>query len=162
MSPWLKFAWWSAMKRQEQARWPQTSLERVQRFRKKTTHFVWLPGLDGLSHIQSNTPLIGSFTLINEIVQIIATHWYITDIAFIFASTIPYLVQPNEAVFDVKYTFWRTQEGPALLRLSRSCPSVRTSLSIWLNFFLNGQYTSDPQYIYRFWTPYKMTIRGAG
>ena len=25
----------------------------------------------------------------------------------------------------------------------------------------NAQYTLDPQYFYRFWTPYKMTIRGA-
>ena len=25
----------------------------------------------------------------------------------------------------------------------------------------HAQYTSDPQYFYRFWTPYKMTIRRA-
>ena len=25
----------------------------------------------------------------------------------------------------------------------------------------HAQYTLDPQYIYTFWTPYKMTIRGA-
>ena len=25
----------------------------------------------------------------------------------------------------------------------------------------HGQYTLDPQYFYRFWTPYKMTNRGA-
>ena len=25
----------------------------------------------------------------------------------------------------------------------------------------HAQYTPDPQYFYRFWTPYKMTIRGA-
>ena len=25
----------------------------------------------------------------------------------------------------------------------------------------HAQYTLDPQYFYRFWTPYKMTIRGA-
>ena len=25
----------------------------------------------------------------------------------------------------------------------------------------HGQYTLDPQYFYRFWTPYKMTSRGA-
>ena len=25
----------------------------------------------------------------------------------------------------------------------------------------HAQYTSDPQYFYRFWTPYKMTNRGA-
>ena len=25
----------------------------------------------------------------------------------------------------------------------------------------HGQYTSDPQYVYRLWTPYKMTSRGA-
>ena len=40
-------------------------------------------------------------------------------------------------------------------------PYVRTSVSIWFNFVLHGQYTSDPQYFYRFRTPYKMTIRGA-
>ena len=25
----------------------------------------------------------------------------------------------------------------------------------------HAQYTTDPQYFYRFWTPYKKTIRGA-
>ena len=29
------------------------------------------------------------------------------------------------------------------------------------NKLTHAQYTLDPQYCYRFWTPYKMTIRGA-
>ena len=47
-------------------------------------------------------------------------------------------------------------------------PSIRPSVSIWFSFTLHGknklphaQYTLDPQYFYRFLTPYKMTIRGA-
>ena len=39
--------------------------------------------------------------------------------------------------------------------------SVRTSVSNSFSLLLLGQYTSDPQYFYRFRTPYKMTIRGA-
>ena len=29
------------------------------------------------------------------------------------------------------------------------------------NKLLHAQYTPDPQYFYIFWTPYKLTIRGA-
>ena len=45
-------------------------------------------------------------------------------------------------------------------QISSVRPSVRPSVSIWFNFVLHDQYTLDPQYFYRFRTPYKM-IRGA-
>ena len=40
-------------------------------------------------------------------------------------------------------------------------PYVRPSVSNSFSLLLLDQYTSDPQYFYRFRTPYKMTIRGA-
>ena len=46
--------------------------------------------------------------------------------------------------------------------------SSSSSSSSWIlsvtrgeNKLPNPQYTPDPQYFYIFWTPYKMTIRGA-
>ena len=67
------------------------------------------------------------------------------------------------------HTFCRTLEGPAYTRLFNFRPYVRpyvrtyvrTSVSNLFSLLLLGQYTSDPQYFYRFRTPYKMTIRGA-
>ena len=40
-------------------------------------------------------------------------------------------------------------------------PSVNPLVSNLFSCVLLGQYTSDPQYFYRFRTPYKMTIRVA-
>ena len=41
-------------------------------------------------------------------------------------------------------------------------PYFRTSVStLDFSFIPHAQFTSDPQYFYRFRTPYKMTIRGA-
>ena len=69
--------------------------------------------------------------------------------------------------------FCRTQKGPAYTRLFNFCPyvrpyvrpyirtSVRPYVSNSFSLLLLDQYTSDPQYFYRFRTPYKMTIRGA-
>ena len=64
----------------------------------------------------------------------------------------------------------RTQEGPAYMRLSRFRPSVRPSVRPYLrtyvstldfSFIPHAQFTSDPQYFYRFRTSYVLTIRGA-
>ena len=37
----------------------------------------------------------------------------------------------------------------------------RQALTQGENKLPQGQFTLDPQYFYRFWTPYKMTSRGA-
>ena len=69
-------------------------------------------------------------------------------------------------VSELINNFCRTQEGPTYMRLSRfrSCGRayVRTSVStLDFSFILHAQFTSDPQYFYRFRSPYIMTIRGA-
>ena len=60
--------------------------------------------------------------------------------------------------------FCLTLEGPAYTRLFNFDTSVRTyvrpSVSNSFSCVLRGQFTLDPKYFYRFWTPYKMAIRG--
>ena len=54
----------------------------------------------------------------------------------------------------------RTQEGPANRRLLNFCPYVRPSVTNLFSCVLLCQYTSDPQYFYRFRTPYKLLVGG--